>query len=183
MDATSRTLGHKADTMSLCNATDALVRPISPRDGAALMEFHRQLSDRACFFRYLGPHPTLRVDEVQYLTCVDGVDRAALVVEVNGALIAVGGYDRLCDPKQAKVAVVVGEAFQHQYIASELLCRLARLARIAGVSQLKAEVLSEDATMLSVFREAGFALSSTSRSNMVEITMNIASNPDTTPST
>jgi hypothetical protein len=54
---------------------------------------------------------------------------------------------------------------------------------MAGVSQFKVEVLSEDATMLSVFREAGFALSSTCRSDTVEITMNIASNLETVPST
>ena len=113
------------------------------------------------------------------MTCVDGVNRAALVVEVNGALVAVGCYDRLGDPRQAKVAIVVGQAFQHQYIASELLSRLAHLARMAGVSQFKTEVLCEDATMLSVFEEAGFALSSTHGSDTVEITMDITSNLET----
>ena len=117
------------------------------------------------------------------MTCVDGVDRAALVVEINGAFVAVGRYERLCDPRQAKVTFVVGDAFQHQYIASELLCRLAHLARMAGVSQFNAEVLSDDATMLSVFREAGFALSSTSGSDTVEIAMNITSNVAGVPST
>jgi hypothetical protein len=183
MNAIFRTQTQRADTISLCNGADALVRPISPDDGAALVEFHRHLSDRSCFFRYLTPHPVLRAEEVRHLTCVNGVDRAALVVGVNGALVAVGHYDRLCDPRQAKVALVVGDAFQHQYIASELLRRLAHLARMAGVSQFKVEVLSEDATMLSVFREAGFALSSTCRSDTVEITMNIASNLETVPST
>ncbi len=179
MDATSRSPEHETDTISLCTGTSADVRPISPDDGVALEEFHRQLSDRSCFFRYLTPHPYLRPDEVRHLTCVDGVNRAALVVEVNGALVAVGCYDRLGDPRQAKVAIVVGQAFQHQYIASELLSRLAHLARMAGVSQFKTEVLCEDATMLSVFEEAGFALSSTHGSDTVEITMDITSNLET----
>jgi N-acetylglutamate synthase-like GNAT family acetyltransferase len=183
MDATSRTLEHGADTISLCNGTGALVRPVSPDDGVALVEFHRHLSDRTCYFRYLTPHPFLRADEVRHLTRVDGVNRAALVVEVNGALVAVGRYDRLGEPRQAKVAIVVGDAFQHQYIAAELLGRLAHLARMAGVSQFKSEVLCEDATMLSVFQEAGFALSSTRGSDTVEVTMNITSNLETVPST
>lgn len=174
MDALTRTQNHRVDTISLCNGIDAVVRPISPDDGPALVEFHRQLSDRACFLRYLSPHPVFRADEVEHLICVDGLNRAALVVEVNGAIVAVGRYDRLYDPKQAKVALVVGDAFQHQYIASELLCRLAHLARTAGVSQFAAEVLFEDATTLSVFREAGFALSSRRRSDIVEISMDIA---------
>ncbi len=94
------------------------------------------------------------------MTCVDGVNRVALVVELNGALIAVGRYERLCDRRQARVGIVVADAYQHQYIASELLCRLAHFGRMAGVSQFKAEVLPENATMLSVFEEAGFPLSS-----------------------
>ncbi len=183
MDAPFRTQSHRGDVISLCDGTDALVRPISPDDGAGLAEFHRNLSDRSCFFRYLAPHPALWADEIKHLTCVDGVDSAALVVEVSGALVAVGRYDRLCDPRQAKVAFVVGDAFQHQYIASELLSRLAHLARMAGVAQFNAEVVLEDATMLSVFREAGFALSSASGSDTVEIAMNIASNIDAVPST
>ena len=54
---------------------------------------------------------------------------------------------------------------------------------MTGVSQFKAEVLSEDATMLSVFEEAGFALSSTRGSDTVEMTMDITSNLETVPST
>lgn len=183
MDATPGTQAHVADTISLCNGTSALVRSVSPDDGVALVEFHRHLADRTCFFRYLSPYPFLRTDEVRHLTCVDGVNCAALVVEVNGALVAVGCYQRLGDPRQASVGIVVGEAFQHQYIASELLSRLAHLGRMAGVSQFKAEVLYEDATMLSVFEEAGFALSSTRGSDTIEITMDITSNLETVPST
>jgi hypothetical protein len=183
MDATSRTQTYGADTITLCNGADAIVRPISPDDGPALVEFHRRVSDQSCFFRYLTPHPILQADEVSHLTCVNGVDRAALVVEVDGAFVAVGRYDRLCDPNQARVAIVVGDAFQHQYIASELLGRLAHVARMAGVSQFKTEVLCEDATMLSVFQEAGFALSSKRGSDTVEVTMNIDSNLEAVPST
>ena len=84
-----------ADTISLCNGTSALVRSVSPDDGVALVEFHRHLADRTCFFRYLSPYPFLRTDEVRHLTCVDGVNCAALVVEVNGALVAVGCYHDL----------------------------------------------------------------------------------------
>ena len=60
MDAASRTQTHGADTISLCNGTDAVVRPISPDDGAALVEFHRRVSDQSCFFRYLTPHLILQ---------------------------------------------------------------------------------------------------------------------------
>jgi RimJ/RimL family protein N-acetyltransferase len=160
--------------MTLSNGTQARVRPISPHDGPALVQFHEGLSERSRFLRYFSPHPFLTPDEVLHLTCVDGFDRVALVVELNDELIGVGRYDRLRDRAQAEVAFVVADAYQHHHIATELLHRLARLARGAGVLQFRAEVLVENATMLSVFREAGFPVSSTREWGTVALTIDIA---------
>jgi N-acetylglutamate synthase-like GNAT family acetyltransferase len=81
------------------------------------------------------------------------------------------------DQTQAEVAFVVADAYQHHHIATELLHRLAHIARMAGMSEFKAEVLAENATMPSVFREAGFPLSSTCQWGTIEMTMGIASGP------
>ena len=172
----SRTQEHGDEEIPLCNGTYALVRPISPDDSPALVEFHRQLSGRAHFPRYFSRHPVLDFDEIQRLTCVDGWNHVALVAETDKALIALGRYDRLPDPRQAEVAFAVADTHQHHFIASELLCRLAHVARVAGVSQFKAEVLPENATMLAVFEEAGFPVSSsTHRSGCIEMTLEIVS--------
>lgn len=160
--------------MILSDGTEARVRPISPRDGPALMTFHEALSDRSRFLRYFSPHPLLTPDEILHLTCVDGFDRVALVVELDDELIGIGRYDRLLDRSQAEVAFVVADAYQHHHIATELLRRLAYIARVAGVVQFKAEVLTENATMLAVFREAGFPVSSTVEWGTVELTLDIA---------
>ena len=143
MDAATDTRTQRGEMMTLSDGTEARVRPVTPDDGPALLE------------------PVLSSKEVQHLTCVDGVDRVAIVVEVNGELIAVGRYHRLSDQTQAEVAFVGADAYQHHHIATELLHRLAHIARQLGVSQLKAEVLVETATVPSVFREAGLPLSST----------------------
>ena len=156
----SRTQVHSDEEIPLCDGTYSLVRPVSRDDGPALVEFHRQLSGRAHFPRYFPKGPVLTFDEIKQLTCVDGWNHVTLVAETNGALIALGRYDRLSDPRQAQVAFAVADAYQHQYIASELLRRLAHAARMAGVSQFKAEVLPENATMLAVFEEAGCPVSS-----------------------
>ena len=95
MAAESRTQAHGDEEIPLCNGTDALVRPISPDDGPALVEFYRQLSGRLHFPRYFSAQPVLDFDEIQHLTCVDGWNHVALVVETNDALIALGRYDRL----------------------------------------------------------------------------------------
>ncbi len=175
MDVGSDSQPPDGNVISLCNGITARVRAISPDDGPALEAFHGRLSDQSKYLRYLSPHPVLSAEEVAHLTCVDGVDRVALVAEVDGKLIAVGRYDRLRDHAQAEVAFVVADAYQHHFIATELLYRLAHEARMEGVSCFKAKVSSEDATMLSVFREAGFALlSSTPQWGTVELTLDIA---------
>ena len=164
------------EEIPLCDGTNALVRAISPDDGPALVEFHRLLSDRAHFSRYFSADTVLSAEEIRRLTCVDGWNRVALVVESNGVLIALGRYDRLRDPRQADVAFVVADAYQHQYIASELLCRLAHIARMAGVSQFRAAIAAENATMLAVFAEAGYPeSSSTPCGGPVEKTLDIVS--------
>ena len=172
----SRTQAHADEEIPLCDGTYALVRPVSRDDGPALAEFHRLLSGRAHFPRYFSEDPVLNFDEIQDLTCVDGWNHVTLVAETNDALIALGRYDRLPNPRQAQVAFAVADAYQHQYIASELLRRLAHVARMADVSQFKAEVLPDNATMLAVFEEAGFPVSSSiHRRGSIEITLDIVS--------
>ena len=176
MAVQSRTRIHEEEGIPLCDGTHALVRPVSQDDGPALVEFRRQLSGRAHFPRYFPEDPVLTFDEIQRLTCVDGWNHVTLVAENNGALIALGRYDRLPDPRQAEVAFAVADAHQHHHIASELLRRLAHVARMAGVSQFKAEVSPENATMLAVFEEAGFPVSSSMRRRgSIEMTLDIVS--------
>ena len=175
MDVKSRFRTTAADAIPLCNGTGAFVRPISPDDCAAVAEFHRRLSDRTRFLWRFSPHSILSGEEVQGLTCVDGLNHVALVVEVEGTLIAIGRYDRLCVPWQAEVNLVVADdAYQRQYIAAELLCRLAHVARMAGVAQFRAEVLPENTTMLEVCREAGYPCATIDHQASVTMTMDIS---------
>ncbi len=155
------------------------VRPVTPGDGDALIRFHSRLSPETVRRRYFYPHPQLSSKEVTRLTCVDGVDRAAFVVEVGGEIVAVARYNRLDDPTVAEVAFVVADDFQHHGIATMLLRKLARTARSVGISQLRAEVLAENAPMLAVFHSAGFPISESREREVVELELEIGVGPQT----
>jgi GNAT superfamily N-acetyltransferase len=159
--------------IELFDGGQAVVRPISPADAEALRRFHAHLSPRSIQMRYFYPHLDLRLDEVAHLTQVDGVDRVAMVVERCGELIAVGRYDRLEDGTTAEVAFVVADEYQHHGLASLLLHGLVERARIVGISQLVAEVLVDNAAMLSVFRQAGFPVQFKAEWGVVVLTMSI----------
>ncbi len=83
----------------------------------------------------------------------------SLVAEagIDGRIIGNGSYDRL-GPESAEVAFVVADEFQGRGVATLLLEELARRAHEAGVTTFIAEVLPENARMLSVFRTSGFPL-------------------------
>ncbi len=158
---------------SQCANSDFSVRPIASTDAAALVRFHAHLSRRSIQLRYFYPHLELQPAEVAFLTCVDGFNRVASVVEHGGEIVAVGRFDRLDDPCTAEVAFVVADEFQHHGLGSMLLERLVETARRAGISELKASVLAENSTMLAVFHGAGFPTAQTHSCGVVELTMEI----------
>jgi RimJ/RimL family protein N-acetyltransferase len=149
------------------------VRPIAATDAAALLRFHAHLSPRSVHLRYFFPHPELQPNEVTHLTCVDGVNRAACVVEHDGEIIAVGRYDRLEDPRSAEVAFVVADEFQHHGLGTMLLERLTERARRIGIGEFKASVLAENSAMLAVFHGAGFPVTQSRTLDVVELVMEI----------
>jgi GNAT superfamily N-acetyltransferase len=155
------------------DGSEAVIRSISPTDAEALRQFHAHLSARSIQMRYFYPHTDLRPDEVAHLTQVDGVDRVALVVERGGQLVAVGRYDRLEDRTTAEVAFAVADEYQHHGLASMLLHQLVERARTVGITRLVAEVLVENAAMLSVFRQAGFPVRFKTEWGVVVLTMSI----------
>ncbi len=149
------------------------MRPIAASDAAALVRFHALLSPRSVHLRYFYPHLELQPSEIAHLTCVDGFNRVAYVVEQDGEIIAVGRYDRLEDQCSAEVAFVVADEFQHHGLGTMLLGRLTETARRAGIGEFRASVLAENSTMLAVFHDAGFPMTQTRRYDVVELTMEI----------
>jgi RimJ/RimL family protein N-acetyltransferase len=153
-----------------------LIRPIRARDAEALRAFHRGLSERTIYQRFLGLHPELSVQEADYFTQVDGVRRFALVAEApDGSLVAVGRYDRLPpDFTTAEVAIVVADSYQHQGLGTELVSRLRSRARESGVQCFVADVLESNIAMRHAFSDAGLQASSSSDHGVAHLELPVA---------
>jgi GNAT superfamily N-acetyltransferase len=152
---------------------DFAVRPIAPSDADALVRFHAQLSDRTIRLRFFNLHRNLDSEEVAHFTRVDGFNRVAYVVERQGEIVGVGRYDRCEKPCRAEVAFVVADHFQHHGLGSLLLARLVETARLAGIGELCASVLAENATMLAVFHGAGFPYVEEHIDDVIELALEI----------
>jgi GNAT superfamily N-acetyltransferase len=149
------------------------VRPITPRDAGGLVRFHEQLSDQTVRLRYFNLHRSLAPEEIAHLTCVDGFNRAAYVVEHEGEIVGVGRYDRLEKLCRGEVAFVVADEFQGYGLGPVLLDRLVETAKHAGIGEFCASVLAENAAMLAVFHSAGFPFTEERSGDVVELTMEI----------
>jgi len=150
------------------------VRPIRPDDAERLVAFHEHLSPHSVYLRFFTFHPTLSEGEVERFTTVDYVDRLALVATVGDRLIAVGRFDRAAGEREAEVAFVVADEYQHHGIGSLLLDELARAAWQRGVEVFRAETLAENSAMLDVFRHAGFPVTSGIEYGTVTLRFSIA---------
>ncbi|WP_109527615.1 MULTISPECIES: bifunctional acetate--CoA ligase family protein/GNAT family N-acetyltransferase [Nocardia] len=134
------------------------LRPITAEDAERLQRFHAALSDRTRYLRYFGPYPRISVKDLYRTTHVDYHDRVGLVVELGEQIIAVGRYELLDRPgrRAAEVAFVVADEHQGRGLGSILLEHLAGSAAENKIETFVAEVLAENTTMVTVFREAGY---------------------------
>ena len=135
----------------------------SDRDG--LVALFNRCSPQTIRYRFLRLITSLPETLLDQLVTVDWSRHVALVIihgeEPHEQIVAVGRYFALDDrPDVAEVSFLVEDAMQKRGIGTILLDCLAEIARRHEITRFAADVLADNRTMLSVFRKAGYALSS-----------------------
>jgi GNAT superfamily N-acetyltransferase len=129
------------------------MRPIRPRDAAAMVALHSRMSDQTRYLRFFTPCPRVPASLLRRFVEVDHHDREAFVAVVGPLIVGVGRYERLTPAPdeagtEAEVALVVEDAFQGRGIGSALLTRLASAARRNGIDRFAGTVLPGNAGIL-----------------------------------
>jgi acyl-CoA synthetase (NDP forming)/RimJ/RimL family protein N-acetyltransferase len=150
----------EADVL-LRDGRTAHLRPITPHDAEALVEFYSQVSDQSKYYRFFAPMPTLSDRDVERFTSVDHRSRVAFVLTVgedaSQRILAVGRYDLIDETdRRAEVAFLVQDRHQGRGMGQVLLEHLAQAGRERGVKRFVAEVLPDNRRMIQVFREQGY---------------------------
>jgi GNAT superfamily N-acetyltransferase len=114
---------------------------------------------------------------VERFTCVDYVDRLALIAEIGDRMVAVARYDCAPGTLEAEVAFVVADDCQHHGIAPLLLESLADTAWRLGITTFVASTLMENREMLNVFTGSKFDVSTSLESGVVDVRFNIDPDP------
>jgi acetate---CoA ligase (ADP-forming) len=128
----------------------------NPADFEDIAKFYDGLSPQS---RYLRFHGMGRPDIVARAAVESsGVDRVSLIARHDGRVIAACSYEGLREPGVAEIALAVADAEQQRGIGTRMLEQLAAIAAERGLRRFDAAVLSTNRVMLSVFRNAGFAI-------------------------
>jgi ribosomal protein S18 acetylase RimI-like enzyme len=98
----------------------------------------------------------------------------ALAEDAGRKVIVGGGRYIVFEPGQAEMAFVVVDAWQGRGIGSILMRHLIEIARDAGLRELTAEVLPENAAMLKVFGKFGFSPASRRDPQTVHLALKLA---------
>jgi len=139
----------------LRDGTTLRLRSPEAADADDLLAFFAGLSERSRFLRFHG-FPALTPALVEPMLEPDWEERGALLGMLDGAIVAIANYARLRDRRAAEVAFAVGDAVQGRGVGTRLLEQLAGAGAAVGIEEFVAEVLPDNRSMLTVFRNAGF---------------------------
>ena len=98
--------------------------------------------------------------ELTFFLDVDFKNHVAIVAladEAGRKVIVGGGRYIVFGPGRAEMAFVVIDTWQGRGVGSLLMRHLVKIASDAGLNELTAEVLPENAAMIKVFRKFGFS--------------------------
>ena len=141
-------------------------------DRAGLREALLHMSEEARYRRFFAPKRGFTQKEVDFYLNIDFVNQVALLAVHDGAIIGGGRYI-VSEPGRAEVAFSVDDAYQGQGIGSALMRHLVAIAQAAGLTELDAEVLPENAPMLKVFERSGLAMTTRREGGVVHVALRL----------
>lgn len=144
---------------ALRDGTRALIRPLTPDDGALIAAGFRCLSERSRYTRFMTPLTELSEEQLQALTDVDNVNRFAWVaVRADDPTqgMGVARFVRVAtEPEVAEAAVTVVDDYQRRGLGTILVGLLAVAARSEGIRVFRAYVLEDNTPMRDLLESLG----------------------------
>jgi GNAT superfamily N-acetyltransferase len=160
----------------LRDGATVIIRAFRSADRANFLSAVDRVGPRSRYLRFFALKQDFSEREKSFFLDVDFDSHVALIAVVSedgrDAIVGGGRYV-LVQPGKAEVAFVVVDKYQGQGIGGILLRHLIAVARMAGLQSLVAEVLPENAAMLSVFNKCGLPVSTTRDSDVVHVTVSL----------
>ena len=151
------------------------IRSLKPDDRDKLVAAVSRTSAQSLYRRFFAAKRGFTEQEVAFFLNVDFVNHIALVAVLDEGERPVigGGRYVIVQPRKAEVAFVVIDQYQGQGIGAALMRHLIAIARDAGIKELIAEVLPENAAMLKIFSKTGLGLTARREPQVVHVTLRL----------
>jgi GNAT superfamily N-acetyltransferase len=136
------------------------IRALRPEDEADMLAAIGQTSAQSLQRRFFTMKRHFSDKERAFFMNIDFKDHVAIVAladEADRKAIVGGGRYIVFEPGRAEMAFVVIDTWQGRGIGSILMRHLVEIARDAGLKELIAEVLPENAAMIKIFGKFGFS--------------------------
>ncbi|KWV60454.1 GCN5 family acetyltransferase [Bradyrhizobium macuxiense] len=149
---------HYTVTEPVRDGASVIIRALRPEDEADMLAALERTSAESRHRRFFVMKRDFSEKERTFFMNVDFKEHVALVAVVteHGRPVIIGGGRYVVfEPGRAEMAFVVVDGWQGRGVGSLLMRHLARIARQAGLEELVADVLPENAAMLKVFSKAG----------------------------
>ncbi|MQY08506.1 GNAT family N-acetyltransferase [Actinomadura macrotermitis] len=156
----------------LRDGTHITVRPIEPRDAAAVRAMHERCSLDSRRMRYFSakPYPTSRA----IARFCDPAHGLTLVAEgPDGSLLAMAHLIHVLDPGVAELAFLVEDAWQGRGLGRALAALLLVLGRERGLVEMRATALSENARVRRLLTSLGGRTRRTEEPGIVEVRLRL----------
>ncbi|MEO8317188.1 MAG: GNAT family N-acetyltransferase [Bradyrhizobium sp.] len=146
-------------TETLRDGREVEIRALRPDDKDDMLTAISRTGTQSLRRRFFVVRRGFSEKEIAYFMNVDFANHVALaaLADEDGRKVIIGGGRYIVtEPGKAEIAFVVIDDYQGQGLGTLLMRHLAVLARKAGLNELIAEVLPENAAMRKVFSKFGF---------------------------
>ncbi len=165
---------------TLRDGRSVIIRSLKPEDRGAMLSAVGRVGAQSLYRRFFGAKRGFTEAEVDFFVNVDFVKHVALVAVVNESggkdvkdTIIGGARYIVTQAGTAELAFAVIDQYQGQGIGTLLLRHLVVIARESGLQKLEAEVLPENAPMLAIFHNFGFAARRSGGAVHVTLNLNV----------
>jgi RimJ/RimL family protein N-acetyltransferase len=153
------------------------IRALRQNDEADMLEAIDRTNAESLRRRFFVTKRGFSETEKAFFLNVDFVNHVALVATIDDSsrrMIVGGGRYIVTEPGTGEVAFVVVDAYQGQGIGALLTRHLVNLARAAGLKELAADVLPENAAMRKVLGKFGFQTGCSQDPGVIHMTVPLA---------
>ena len=153
---------------------DLTIRPLTAADRDLLAELPSRVSPQSAISRFHGAVSSLAGPLLDHLLDLHDGEREALAALDSQGIVGVARFARDADdPDTAEVAILVADEWQHRGVAHLLFAPLRARALAAGITKIRADMLSENTAARRLFAELAPTLNERHVGGHVVMTMDL----------